>query len=209
MKEDDYCIIVSHNTDKGFTPEGAKAFRKTLDDKTHSLTKIKSNVLPIGSRLDDDSLDEFLRIVRTKYGFKVQSVQYMYCHPTLVEPVKSTRSIQRIGGNRTDRWRCLAFDGSRLRVYDSLLSGKYELVNEEKEYIRLRYSTIREIDITFKKVQQQPVGVSCGIYALAFATSVVLGRDPYKERYSNDKVLMRHHFVRIIKDESLTLFSQD
>ena len=209
VKEDDNRIIVSHNTDKGFTPEGAKAFRKTLDNKTHSLTRIKSNVLPVGSRLDDDSLDEFLRIVRTKYGFETQSVQYMYCHPTLVEPVESTRSIQLIGGNRTDHWRCLAYDGSRLRVYDSLPSGKYELVNEEKEYIRLRYPTIREIDITFKKVQQQPVGVSCGIYASAFATSVVLGRDPCEERYSNDEVLIRRHFVRIIENESLTLFPQD
>ena len=133
----------------------------------------------------------------------------MYSHPTLVEPVQSTRSVQLIGGNRTDHWRCLAFDGARLYAYDSLPNGKYGLVNEENEYIRLRYPMIREIDISFEKVQKQPAGVSCGIYATAFATSVVLRRDPCKEKYSNDEVLMRRHFVRIIEDKSLALFSQD
>ena len=180
MEENDDCIIVSHEMDKGFTPEESKSFRKTLDNKKHSLTGIKNNVLPLWSRLDDDSLDEFLRIVRTKYGFETQSVKYMYSHPTLVEPVQSTCSVQLIGGNRTDPWRCLAFDGSRLCVYDSLPNGKYGLVNEENF-----------------------------IYATAFATSVVLGRDSCKERYSNDEVLMRRHFVRIIEDESLALFLQD
>ena len=102
------------------------------------------------------------------------------------------------------------FDGAKLRVYDSLPGGKYDnLVDEEKEYIRLRYPTIRENDITFEKVQQQPVGVSCGIYAYAFATSVVMGRDPSKERYSIDEALMRHHFIRIVETESLLLFPQE
>ena len=178
-----------------------------LDNKTHSLASVRNNVLPLGSRLDDDSLDEFLRIVRKRYGFETQSVQYMYCHHTLIEPVQSKRSVQLIGGNRTDHWRCLAFNGSKLYVYDSLAGGTLDrLVDEEKEYIRLRYPTIREIDIIFEKVQQQPVGVSCGIYASAFATSVVLGRDPCTDKYSKDEILMRRHFVQIVKDESLSLF---
>ena len=102
------------------------------------------------------------------------------------------------------------FDGAKLRVYDSLPGGKYDnLVDEEKEYIRLRYPTIRENDITFEKVQQQPVGVSCGIYASAFATSVVLGRDPCTEKYSNDEALMRRQFLQILIDESLSLFPQN
>ena len=100
MEENDDCIIVSHEMDKGFTPEEAKSFRETLNNKKHSLTGIKNN--PLGSRLNDDSLDEFLRIVRTKYGFETQSVEYMYSYPTLVESVQSTRSVQLIGGNRTD-----------------------------------------------------------------------------------------------------------
>ena len=88
----------------------------------------------------------------------------MYCHQTLVEPIHSKRGIQIIGGNATDHSRCLHFDGAKLHVYDSLPGGKYDnLVDQEKEYFRLRYPTIRENDITFEKVQQQPVGVSCGI----------------------------------------------
>ena len=172
-EESDECIIVSHEIRKGFTPEDAKLFRQALDNKTHCLSSIRDIVLPVGSRLNDESLD--LRIVRQKYQFETQSVGYMYCHHTLVEPVRSKRSIQIIGGNATDHWRCVHFDGAKLRVYDSPPGDKYgNLVDEEKEYIRLQYPTIRENDITFEKVQQQPVGVSCGIYACAFATSVVM-----------------------------------
>ena len=143
----------------------------------------------------EDTARRELEIVRKKYEFETQSVAYMYSHHTLVEPVQSKRSVQLIGGNATDHWRCLSFDGVKLRVYDSLPGCNYDrLVKKEKEYIRLRYPTIRTIDITFQKVQQQPVGVSCGIYACAFATSVVLGRNPCKEKYSNDEALMRRHF---------------
>ena len=189
VEEDDKCIIVSHEKGEGFAPEDAKVFRQTLDNKTHSLSRIRNNVLPLGSRLDDDSVDEFLQIVRKKYEFENQSVAYMYSHHTLVEPVQSKRSVQLIGGNATDYWRCLSFDGAKLTVYDSLPGCNYDrLVKKEKDYIRLRYPTIRKIDITFQKVQHQPVGVSCGIYTCAFAISVVLGRDPCKKSIP----MMRH-----------------
>ena len=41
VEENDDWIIFSHEMDKGFMPKEAKALRKTLDNKEHSLTGIK------------------------------------------------------------------------------------------------------------------------------------------------------------------------
>lgn len=77
---------------------------------------------------------------------------------------------------------------------------------KKKEYIRARFPQIVPTDISFEKVQTQPDGTCCGIYAAAFATDIVLGRNPCKETYSNDIECMRRHFVTIIENYELLPF---
>lgn len=79
------------------------------------------------------------------------------------------------------------FYGNKFRVYDSLLGCKYDkLVPKEKNYIHRRYLQLNENNIIFEKVQAQPDGTCCGIYAAAFATTIALGGNSCNEKYSND-----------------------
>lgn len=115
---------------------------KILDTIFAPLSVIINNILPINSKINDESLDRFLRIVRETSDYETQSVQYLE-FPHMIEASQSKKSLQIIGGNCSDHWRCIFFDGTKLHVYDSLPDCTYDkLVAKEKNYIHLRYPTI-------------------------------------------------------------------
>ena len=60
-----------------------------------------------------------------------------------------------------------------------------------------------QLTILSKSVQQQGNGVDCGVYAIAFTTSLVYGSNPEKESY--DKKI-RPHLVECLKIGKLTPF---
>lgn len=76
----------------------------------------------------------------------------------------------------------------------------------EQLYINARFPILAPSDISFPQVQRQPDATSCGIYAAAFATDVVLGKNPCEEKYSNDVESMRRHFINIIVTNELSPF---
>jgi len=175
--------------------------KKVLDDTIVSRLDIEKNVLPKNSQLSDETLDQFLRIVRETSCFETQSVQYLQ-HPQLITASNSDKSLQIIGGNCTNHWRCIYYDGSKLHVYDSIPGCTYKaLVKEEKNYIHKRFPQLNVSDIIFEKVHRQPDSTSCGIYAIAFATTITLG-----EKYLNDVQRMRNHLMSIINRKELLPF---
>jgi len=206
MEQDDDCVIVSTSVKRDITEDDMARHRKILDDTIPPLSTVKDNILPINSKINDESLDLLLRIIRETSCFETQSVLYLE-FPHIITASRSDKSIQIIGGNCSDHWRCIFFDGTKLHVYDSLPGCTYDkLVSKEKKYIHLRYPTINQSDIMFEKVHTQPDGTSCGIYAAAFATTIALGGNPCNEKYSKDIKCMRQHFVKIIENNKLMPF---
>lgn len=204
--QDNDCIIVSCSSKKrDLTDEDMGRCKKFLDEFIAPLSEVTENVLPIDSKLNDGSLDRFLRVVRDTSCFETQSVLYLEYPDMIVGSIN--KSVQIIGGNCTDHWRCIFFDGTKLRVYDSLPGCTYDkLAPKEKQYIRLRYPKVSESEIIIEKVQTQPDGTCCGIYAAAFATTVALGGNPCDEKYSSNAECMRQHFIKIIELNRLMPF---
>ena len=172
---------------------------------------MRENVLS-DSLLTDESLDEFLRVIRETTLFQTQSVQYQGC-PDMIEASQSEKSVQIIGGKSKwtaqgiEHWRCIFFDGTKLFVYDSIPGCTYDkLVAKEKNYIHCRYPKIKQSNIIFEKVDTQPDARSCGIYAAAFATTIALGGNPCNVQYSKDVKCMRQHFMKIIENNKLFSF---
>jgi len=180
--------------------------RKFLDETFATLSAVKNNVLPIKNQLNDESLDLFLRIIRETSCFETQNVLYLE-YPHMIVASHSNKSLQIIGGNFSNHWRCIFFDGTKLHMYDSLSGCTYDkLVAKEKNYIHLRYPRVNSGNIIFEKVQTQPDGICCGIYAAAFATTIALRGNPCEEKYSTDIKCMREHFYKIIKSNKLLPF---
>ncbi|EZA62163.1 hypothetical protein X777_06112 [Ooceraea biroi] len=183
-KQDDDCIIISYSNEKReITEEDAKRMKNTLDDTIVPFSLLEQNILPLHSKVNDESLDAFLRIVREMSPFETQSVQYLEC-PQLIDASTSVMSIQIIGGNCTDHWRCIFFDGSKLHVYDSIPGCTYhKLAAKEKDYIRKRFPQINVSDIIFEKVQTQPDSIF-------FRFCVIKNNSKYSDTFT----IISHHF---------------
>lgn len=61
-------------------------------------------------------------------------------------------------------------------------------------------------DVTFlvDDVQQQKGGNDCGLFVIAFATLLCVGRDPAKERFNQQ--IMREELLKSFEEEDMALF---
>lgn len=118
----------------------------------------------------------------------------------------SMKDLQIFGGLESFHWRCLYYDLSNLHIYDSLYwrTLKYDdLCDDEKEYILYRYGIYNSNDIIIEKMNViQPDFISCGVYAAAFATSIILNKNPCNVCYSLNVKSMKIHFFENIKRRS-------
>ena len=53
-------------------------------------------------------------------------------------------------------------------------------------------------DLIYEDVDMQPNGIDCGLYSLAFATTLCSGGDPVKLHYHNDQ--MRSHLMKCLEN---------
>lgn len=212
LEQDDDCTYIGTSYKQYITEEDKTRMKINLDEIIIPIDCVRKNVLS-NSLLSDESLDSFLRIVRETTSFQTQSVQYQGCRQNYIDASQSDKSLQIIGGinkwtgEGIEHWRCIFFDGTKLHVYDSIAGCTYDkLVAKEKNYIHCRYPKLRQSDIIFEQVDTQPDGISCGIYAAAFATTIALGGNPCNVKYSKDVKCMRQHFMKIIECKKLLPF---
>ena len=88
-------------------------------------------------------------------------------------------------------------------LYDSL-KKKHISKDVTAQIASYAYHPGPQLTILSKSVQQQGNGVDCGVYAIAFATSLAYGSNPEKENY--DKKKIRPHLVECLKIGKLTPF---
>ena len=95
-----------------------------------------------------------------------------------------------------------AVDDSEVFVYDSV----HVCVNQTiKNQIAALLATKRkEIKLKFMDVQIQSGGYDCGLFAIAFATAIVLGNEPGK--FFFDQSVMRRHLKNCLESENMSLF---
>ena len=150
---DSDCVLISYSNNKlNLTKDEIAKRKKVLDHTIVLFSLVRENVLPVQSKLNDKSLDTFLRVIKETTCFRTQNVQYLE-YPDMITANESKNSLQIIGDNCTDHWQCIFYDGSE-RVYDSLPSCTYQkLAEKEKTYIRTRYPRINVNDIIFEKIQ--------------------------------------------------------
>ena len=115
MDQDDDYVIVSNTSSQDINEDNTARWKVFLDENIPDISQVKDNVLPANSRLNDESLDRFLRVVRESSPFETQNVLYI-AFPRMIEASRSDKSLQIIGGNCSGHWRCLFFDGSKLHV---------------------------------------------------------------------------------------------
>lgn len=181
-------------------------------DGTVELRLYRNWILDKDWWLNDDVLDEFMRILKRETDFECQSVNYIVRNPNCTEPIKTNKSIQIIGGIENCRhWRTVFYDGSKIIIFDPLWPNYFRLRKQELQYLNLRYPTVAAKDISFVKSNiQQPDGSSCGVYAAAIATEIALSNEVQTVRLSKDPIKMRQHFVcEVLEMKTLKRFPRE
>lgn len=167
---------------------------------------VRTDILTTNSMLDDTSIDKFLSVIKGTNQFDTTTSLWL-THRNFIKSSKSSRDITIIGGNTTRHWRCLHFDGAQLFVYCSLGCDRYDkLSKEEIRFIELKYTNVKPDNVFFPVVQRQVDGTSCGVFAAAFATTIVLGGNPSHKVYSKDVMALRKHLLTIIESRKLSAF---
>ena len=90
-----------------------------------------------------------------------------------------------------------------VKYYDSLVGIKIKPMLA-KQIANVIQTQEERISIEIMPIQQQANSGDCGLSALAFAVSLLHGRDPYQEHYGGGK--MRTHFLKCIQTKKITLF---
>ncbi|XP_075218004.1 uncharacterized protein LOC142322800 isoform X2 [Lycorma delicatula] len=100
---------------------------------------------------------------------------------------------------------CCYYDAQNIYIYDSLNVGR--LTVEMSIFLEKLFPYQNLTLVKFPAVQKLPNFIDCGVYAIAFAVSLVFGIKPNKIRY--DHGAMRNHLIKILKTTSIEHFPQD
>lgn len=166
-----------------------------------SLTYHDKSILESGEKLSDKHINIAQRILKKKFpkinGLRLTLLQ----DKPHKEPTNNALQIFHTGG---DHWICattIGVSGKRVLVYDS----GYTKWDESalcllKNQFRCPPSNISIL----KGAQKQQGGKECGLYAIANATSIALGKDPLNLHYT--EALMREHLSHCFSNEDLQQF---
>ena len=106
----------------------------------------------------------------------------------------------------TDHWLLISTIGvthpAEVYVYDSMYSSASSSL--QMQIASLLHTEHSSIILNYRDVQRQRKGDDCGLFAIAFATSLIHGIKP--EECVFDQAQMRSHLMQCIEDRCLTVF---
>ncbi len=173
-----------------------------LPPRESAINEIKEN-----DYLSTDTIEKFHEILGRQTTFEPQSVSLM--RDDLYDEIVSMSEphIQILCDTDTEEvghWICIHYNGDMLHIYDSFNSGRtMNLTDQQLLYIERLFPALCP-RIEYKKVKQQENAVDCGVFAIAFATTLALGLDPCEQDYDTGK--MREHLLTIMETTILTPF---
>lgn len=164
-------------------------------------------VVTSGQRLTDVHINVFNNILRNIRYCSPRGFSRLRHHDETIEPVSCHEKhieILDVSENQNGHWVCSFYDGNKVFIYDSLNS---KLLNENcNVFLKKLYPfyDFKNLKVTFSQVQHQSNIIDCGIFAIAYAVSLVYNCNPETIRYY--KPAMRLHLLSIFNAKSLQLF---
>ena len=98
-----------------------------------------------------------------------------------------------------DHWVCISSIGC-VPVYANL----FDIISEQFEDQTNDLLGGSLLGLNFVPVQQQSNGSDCGVFAIAFATCLVLKTEPRQETF--DVIGIRHHLASCLRNRAITMF---
>lgn len=160
-----------------------------------------SYILNYNNYIEDDVVRAFHEKLLRCTSFRPRELE-LFQHPELIEPVpKNETHLQVIYDGDVGlvgHWSCIYYINGILRVYDSLVGV---LGKSQKIYVKALFPYLSESCIQFPSVQRQPNTIDCGLFAIAFATSLALKTNPSQFNYVPE--MMRPHLLEMLLTDGL------
>lgn len=162
--------------------------------------------------IEDDYVQEFHSILARTTGFSPVDIHVLMI-PDLhqyVTPILPTQEHLQLffrepqddtllSSDAIGHWLCIHHVNGELRIYDSFYNN---LTPHQCQCLASLFP--HSPQIVFKSVQRQTNGIDCGVFAIAFATSIALGSNPCEQNFKIE--YMRLHMQNIFNDGILSEF---
>lgn len=155
----------------------------------------------------DQMIDVTCAAVKEMYARQTTNDDVQILYEGRIVRNENDYSIQ---NNIIGHYICIRYDSATntVYVYDSSSFG--QLDENSSEIINLRYNNPA---IQHARVRtMQPDGLSCGVFAIANATTLIFGQDPAAVDYKidcqnrNKSLTLRKHLSKMIQDKQLAMF---
>lgn len=162
----------------------------------------KSNILSSKGWLTDSEIHAAQKLLKTQFPH-IDGLN----DPDTIEADMVTPAISEFVQivNTGVHWICLSTIGCPtgfVKVYDSL--GSRPSATAILTASQMLFHDGKEITVSNQKVQQQNGGSDCGLFAIAFATTLCFGCDPVDWKY--DQPLLREHYIKCLESLKMTPF---
>lgn len=180
---------------------------------TMSTNKVVDSMIEIiykNQWLEDTHIDYFALLMKNCSEYQYRESWRIQCPDTIIPVNKNEKHIQILYSsddfmtNKNGHWVCSYYNSNRIYIYDSLNLKRLHV--HHKIYLEKLYPfyLFNKKSIQFPTVQLQSNSDDCGVYAIAFAVSLLLGQQPDKIMYNQD--LMRPHLIQMFKSNKIEHF---
>lgn len=130
----------------------------------------------------------------TLYLARLEKIEAVPQHKKHIEILYST----------DNHWICSYYNTKKIYIYDSL--NRFSLNNDQIIFLQhlYPYFNIDSKSTVFMRVQNQCNGTDCGVFAIAFAVSLLYNQKP--ECIVYDQNLMRSHLLKIFQTNMISHF---
>lgn len=170
---------------------------QTLDETS------KRTITDSGAWLTDLHMSQFAYLLKSCTQYSPRETWRIQM-PSTIEPVCPTDKHIQILHSAEQHWVCAYYDSQSIFIYDSFNSKR--LYRTHETYLRKLFPFYQfdSKPIKFPTVQNQPNLSDCGVFAIAFAISLVNGKRPDKIMY--DVSLMRAHLLKLFENNVIEEF---
>ena len=173
--------------------------------KKRTLEKDDVSSIKNGEMLTDNAINIAQNILHHQYPL-IGGLEDTVLGPCLNFSVARGKFVQ-ILHDGSLHWVCVSNVGctepGSVNVYDSLNKGNIAL-HIKKQVASMLFHSHAMIKFHVKEVQQQENSVDCGVFAVAYATSILHGQNPEEMVYDTKK--LRQYLLTCIRSEKITPF---
>lgn len=171
--------------------------------------------------MTDGSINYFIEMINREYNgtFEMADI-LLYQVPEFYKELakNSTDDVQILYGGRVNdlhaigHYICLFYrhNERRVYIYDSLVTKR--LTDTQRQIVKYLYPLLQYIRYVTPKTKQVDSS-SCGIFSIAYATTLILGQDPKYTSLKLDNLSrgdrsmpLRLHLKEMLTSEKLSLF---